>query len=130
MNGLNGADAGLGGGGPVSAAARQGGRPGASGSAARTLLTAVVAAFMLYWAHRVLQLQYHRHCKADLIRVVLFNQSVMCSHIAGVLNLVELACNQAVKQVTAHVLGTLNVVAGGALLGGGLGLFQLPQALF
>ena len=96
----------------------------------RTLLSALVAAFMMYWAHRVLQLQYHRHCKADLIRVVLFNQSVMCSHIAGVLNLVELACNHAVKHVTAHVLGTLNIVAGGALFGGGLGLLQLPQALF
>ncbi len=103
---------------------------GRSGTVAYAVLTAAVAAFMLYWAHRVLQLQYHRHCKADLIRVVLFNQSVMCSHIAGILNLVELACNQAVKHLTAHVLGTLNVVAGGALLGGGLGLFQLPQALF
>jgi hypothetical protein len=111
--------------------------------AARPLLTALAAAFLMYWTHRALQLQYHRHCKADLIRVVLFNQSTMCSHIASVLQLVELACNHAVRLVTGHVVGMLNVMAGGLFAaagaaagagagaagaaGAGSGLFQIPM---
>ena len=68
----------------------------------------MVLSIILYYAHRLLQLHYYRHCKSDLFRVVLFEQSVMCVHITNVLNLVEVACHQAVKQITAHVLNTLN----------------------
>jgi hypothetical protein len=88
----------------------------------RSILSAVLVTLILYYAHRLLQLQYYRRCKADLIRVVLFNQSTMCTHIANVLQLVEVAYHQVVKQVTAQVL---NALGGGNMDGifGNIGLF-------
>lgn len=83
----------------------------------RPFLTALAAIILMYWAHRSLQDQYHRRCKADLIRVVLFNQSTLCSHISGVLQIVEIACDQAMKQLTGHVIGVLS----GGLLAAGAG---------
>jgi hypothetical protein len=77
----------------------------------RPILSALLVAVVMYWAHRVLQLQHHRHCKADLIRVVLFNQSVMCAQISNVLSIVEATSNQAVRHVAAHVLGVLGSLA-------------------
>lgn len=98
----------------------------------RPFLVAMLAASALYWGHRVLQLQYHNHCRSDIIRVVLYNQSMMCTHISSILNLVELACTHAVRYLTSHILTVLNIVAGGALFGGfgggaGGGFFQLPN---
>lgn len=68
-------------------------------------------AVIVYWSHRVLQMQYHRHCKADLFRVILFNQSVMCSQISSILGVVELVSNNAVKHVASQLLGMLHGVA-------------------
>jgi hypothetical protein len=65
----------------------------------------------MYWTHRVLQHQHHRHCKSDLFRIVLFDQSVMCSQIGAVLSLVETTSNHAVKGVTTYVLGLLSSFA-------------------
>ena len=100
----------------------------------RPLVVAAFAAAALYWGHRILQLQHHKHCRADIIRVVLYNQSMMCTHISSILNLVEMACTHTVKHLTSHILTVLNIVAGGALFGagfgaggGGGGLFQLPN---
>jgi hypothetical protein len=84
----------------------------------RSVLSAVLVTLILYYAHRLLQLQYYRRCKADLIRVVLFNQSTMCTHIANVLQLVEMAYQQVVKQATAQVLAALGAGAGAGLGGG------------
>jgi len=85
----------------------------------------------MYWAHRALQQQYHRHCKADLIRVVLFNQSVMCTHVASILQVVEVASNHAVRLVTSHVLALLHgAVVGSAGPGGGAGAAGLAGLLF
>lgn len=97
----------------------------------RPLVVAAFAAAALYWGHRILQLQHHKHCRADIIRIVLYNQSMMCTHIASILNLVEMACTHTVKHLTSHILTILNIVAGGALFGAGFGsggrLFQLPN---
>lgn len=71
---------------------------------AATFLLAVI----LYYAHRLLQLQHYRYCKSDLIRVVLFDQSAMCVHITNVLHIVEVASQQVVRQVTSHVLNSIN----------------------
>ena len=100
--------------------------PAAGGIAGRPIVSAILVTVALYYAHRLLQLQYYRHCKADLIRVVLFNQSAMCTHIANVLQVVEVAYHQVVKHVTLCVLTALSgdtgalglATGGGGLLGG------------
>ncbi len=79
----------------------------------KSVVSIVLVTLILYYAHRLLQLQYYRRCKADLIRVILFNQSTMCTYIANVLQLVEVAYNQVVRHLAAHVLGVLG--AGGAI---------------
>jgi hypothetical protein len=86
------------------------------------LLTAIVT-FTLYFAHRLLQLQYYRHCRADLIRVVLFNQSPMCTHISSVINVVEVAYHQVIKNVMTQVMASLNGVGNGLIgqLAAGMG---------
>jgi hypothetical protein len=81
----------------------------------KPLVAAAIVTVIMFYAHRLLQLQYYRHCKSDLIRVVLFNQSAMCVHIANVLQVVEVAYHQVIKQITAQMLGSLN--GGGVLLG-------------
>lgn len=84
------------------------------------LVTAVVT-FTLYFVHRLLQLQYYRHCKADLIRVVLFHQSPMCTHISSVINVVEVAYHQVIKNVMTQVMNSLNGGGNGGTGGGLLG---------
>lgn len=79
----------------------------------RPLLSAAIFTCALYLVHRLLQLQYYRHCKADLIRVVLFNQSVMCTHIDNILKVVEVAYHQVVKQATSHILASLGATGHG-----------------
>ncbi len=86
---------------------------------ARAISTVLVFTFVLYWAHRLLQLQHYRHCRADLFRVVLYSQSTMCTHVANVLNLVELVYQQALKLLTAQALG---------MLGGG-GVMSVGQSV-
>lgn len=81
----------------------------------KPLLAAAIVTIIMFYAHRLLQLQYFRHCKSDLIRVVLFNQSAMCVQIANVLQVVEVAYHQVIKQITAQVLGSLN--GGGIFMG-------------
>ena len=94
----------------------------------RPVATAVAAAVVIYWAHCVLRMQYHRHCKADLLRVVFMGQSNVCSHIGNVLHIVEVAVDQAIKHVTAHMLSTLRGMFSGDYSGcgggggGGLGI--------
>ena len=80
---------------------------------ARPVVTLMATIFMMYWAHRMLQLQYHRHCKADIVRIMLFNQSTMCMHISGLLNVVEYACNHAVHVIASRVIDTLSAMIGG-----------------
>jgi hypothetical protein len=78
------------------------------------VMTAIVT-FTLYFAHRLLQLHYYRHCKADLIRVVLFHQSPMCTHISSVINVVEVAYHQVIKNVMTQVMASLSGGSNGLL---------------
>jgi hypothetical protein len=71
------------------------------------------ATIALFMVHRLLQQQYYTQCKADLIRVVFYDESAMCVHIAQVLKVVELAYQQVVKQVMASVLDVLSGGGGG-----------------
>ena len=87
----------------------------------RPAATAALAAIIIYWAHCVLRMQYHRHCKADLIRVVFMGQSNVCSHIANVLHIVEVAVDQAIKHVTAHMLTALRAMFGAGAAAAGCG---------
>jgi hypothetical protein len=81
----------------------------------RPRVLAVLAAVLVYVAHRSLKAQYHRQCGSDIIRVVLFSQSTMCSHIGTLLQVVEVVCGQAVGQLTSHVFGALSsLVTAGA----------------
>jgi hypothetical protein len=76
-----------------------------SGVRAGVLLT---ASAMLYFAHRLLQLQYYRRCKADLFRVVLFDRSPMCVHVSSVLGAVELAYHELFKRAAGHAASVLS----------------------
>lgn len=89
----------------------------------KPMVAALVVTVVMFYAHRMLQLQYYRHCKADLIRVVLFNQSAMCVHIANILQVVEVAYHQVIKQITSQVIGLLD--GSGGVGGGGW-----PAAMF
>lgn len=62
----------------------------------------------LFFAHRSLQLQHYHHCKADLIRVVFYDQSTLCTHGATVLHVVEAAYHHLVKQVTTQVVHAIS----------------------
>jgi hypothetical protein len=77
------------------------------GRRTRAIAATLAFTFVLYHAHRILQLQYYRHCKSDLFRVVMFHQSTMCTQVAGVLQVVEIAYHQVFKQITSHVLSFL-----------------------
>ena len=92
----------------------------------KPMVAALVVTVVMFYAHRMLQLQYYRHCKADLIRVVLFNQSAMCVHIANILQVVEVAYHQVIKQITSQVIGLLDGSGG---MGGGMG-GGWPAAMF
>ena len=77
----------------------------------------VTLACFMYYAHRFLQLQYFRHCKADLIRIVLFDKSPMCVHISNALQLVEVAYHQVIKQITTQIVASLGGNNGMAWIG-------------
>jgi hypothetical protein len=85
---------------------------GCSNISAKTVCSILLFMFVLYWAHRMLQLQHYRHCRADLFRVVLFSQSSMCTHIATLLHVVEMMYRRAIKLLATQALGTL----GGGML--------------
>jgi hypothetical protein len=79
---------------------------------ARTIVSVALLSFVLYWAHRLLQLQHYRHCRADLFRVVLNSQSTLCTHVGTVLHLVEFVYHQSVRIIAAHALGALGAGIG------------------
>lgn len=69
-----------------------------------SIAATAILAIVMYYAHRMLQLQYYRYCRSDLIRVIFFHQSPICTHVTTVLNIVESAGNQVVKHVMDNVL--------------------------
>ena len=64
----------------------------------------MVATFVMYHLHRQLQLQYHNTCRADLLRVMLYQNSSVCTHMSNLLQVVEVAYLHAVKQVVSHAM--------------------------
>jgi hypothetical protein len=86
----------------------------------KSTFTAVCATIALFIVHRLLQQQYYTQCKADLIRVVFYDQSAMCVHISQILQVVEVAYQQVVKQVMSSVLDVLSGGGGGGVGDGGI----------
>jgi hypothetical protein len=70
----------------------------------------LLATCMVYWSHRALRMQYFKHCNRDLIRVVMFDQSVICTNVSSILNIMEIACSQAIKNGAMYLMGALGAV--------------------
>lgn len=77
----------------------------------RSILMVVTGLMAIYWSHRALRMQYFRHCHRDLFRVIMFDQSVICTNVLNILNVIEIACSQVVKHATTYMLGTLGTLA-------------------
>lgn len=77
-----------------------------------TIISTIILSMVMYYAHRMLQLQYYHHCRSDLFRILFFHQSPICMHVTNILNIVETAGNQLVKYMMDRVLQN------GLLLGG------------
>jgi len=71
---------------------------------AHSIASTVIIAMVMYFSHRLLQLQYYRYCRSDLIRIIFFNQSPICMHVTSILSIVETAGNHVVKHVMDSVL--------------------------
>jgi hypothetical protein len=71
---------------------------------AHSIASTVIIGMIMYFAHRMLQLQYYRYCRSDLIRIIFFNQSPICMHVTNILSIVETAGNHVVKHVMDSVL--------------------------
>lgn len=63
---------------------------------------------LTYLAHKALQAQYHKHCSADLFRVILMQESTMCAHITRVLTAVEFMSKQTVNHMSMVMMQLLN----------------------
>lgn len=83
----------------------------------RTLGLAVLVTCAFYYAHRAIQFQYYVACKADLLRVVMFNESAMCTHMAGVLKVIEVAYHQAARHVTNQLINMMQAAVQNGMSG-------------
>lgn len=81
------------------------------------LFLVLLAAVSMYWAHRALRMQYFRHCNRDLFRVIMFDKSTVCSHVATLLNLLEGSCNQAMKYAANYLITALGAVVAMTMTG-------------
>ena len=84
------------------------------GGLARGVALVVAATVAVYVLHRFVQMQYYVHCRADLVRIVFFQQSAMCVHMAELLNVVEIAYQQVIKQAAAQAVLALGHSGAGA----------------
>lgn len=66
-------------------------------------ISTVIVMVILYYSHRILQLQVYRYCKFDLFRIIFFNQSPMCIHANNILAFVE----SAGQYVSRHLMSIL-----------------------
>lgn len=57
-----------------------------------------------FYFHMFLQQEYFRRCKSNVIRVVLFKQSHMCTHMLNVLNVIENTYFYGMKRIIDTVL--------------------------
>jgi hypothetical protein len=57
----------------------------------------------MFYFHMYLQEEYYRRCKSNVIRIVLFKQSYMCTHLAAMLNFIESTYIFGIKRVIETV---------------------------
>jgi hypothetical protein len=69
-----------------------------------SIVSTIILAIIVYYTHRILQLQYYHYCKSDLIRVIFFNQSPICMHITNILSIVETAGGQVVRRIMDNII--------------------------
>ena len=69
-----------------------------------SFVSTILVIIVLYYSHRMLQLQFYRYCKLDLIRLMFFSQSPMCMHANNILNFVETAGAHVVKHTMNHLI--------------------------
>jgi len=69
-----------------------------------SVVSSLFLAVVMYYAHRMLQLHHYRYCRRDLIRIIFYDQSLMCTHITRILKIVEEAGNHVVKHLMSHVI--------------------------
>ena len=74
----------------------------------RAAAALLLVTLCLYNAHWLLQLQHQRHCRADLIRAVFFNQSAMCVYTSNLLTAIEGAYSLLLKQAVSYALGVMS----------------------
>jgi hypothetical protein len=60
-----------------------------------------------FYFHMYLQKEYFYRCKSNVIRVVLFKQSHMCTHMLNVINLIENTYSFGMKRIIDYVLQPL-----------------------
>lgn len=53
----------------------------------------------LWFIHQAIQFQHHKHCKSNLLRVVFYGNSSMCTHMQSFLTQIEAACTALVPSV-------------------------------
>ena len=99
----------------------------ANSIARRSILLAVVAALMLYWTHRALRMQHFRHCNRDLLRVVMFDQSAICTNVTSVLRVIEMSCSQIVRHAVTYMIGLLGTISAAMVTTTTAGLFPRKQ---
>ena len=63
-----------------------------------------------FFFHMFLQNEYYKHCKSNVFRVVLFNESYMCTHMANVLNLIETSYIVSAKRFIRTAFGIWLIV--------------------
>lgn len=61
-------------------------------------------AVCVWFCHTALQQQYQRHCRSNLLRVVLFGNSSLCVHMQAVLTQVEAASSALLPSLLTTVL--------------------------
>jgi hypothetical protein len=61
----------------------------APSSRSRYLVFSFLYLLVSYMLHWWLQLQYYKHCRSNVLRVLLFKRSDMCVILSGVINTIE-----------------------------------------
>lgn len=83
----------------------------------RAILSTVVSMILIYWSHRTLKMQHHHYCSSDMFRIIMYSQSNMCSHIATLINIVEMACGHFAMHFSSSLFGYLNAALFGRSAG-------------
>lgn len=57
----------------------------------------------MFIVHFIVQYQYYAYCRSNLLQIMLFQQSAMCTHMGHFVNLVELAY----RRMFTHLAGRI-----------------------